>query len=84
VWTRQETGSIATMLTFPPLPSAGTAANPHEYFIDISWVGVAGGNPTNSWGWHESPFGKLDYPAVSFTGHGGPGLMTRHTTLRLN
>lgn len=39
--------------------------HPNEYFLDID-------KPTHeSWGWHESPFGGLDYPALGPT-HGGP------------
>jgi hypothetical protein len=48
-----------------PFLQQGTPTNPLEYFIDID-------KPTReNWGWHESPFGGLDYPAAA-PGHFGP------------
>jgi hypothetical protein len=48
-----------------PFQQQGTAAKPMEYFIDID-------KPTHeNWGWHETPFGGLDYPAMA-PGHFGP------------
>lgn len=48
-----------------PFQQQGTPANPLEYFLDIC-------KPTReNWGWHESPFGGLDFPAVA-PGHFGP------------
>jgi hypothetical protein len=48
-----------------PFFQEGTAAHPLEYFIDIC-------KPTQeNWGWHETPFGGLDFPAMA-PGHFGP------------
>ena len=48
-----------------PFQQQGTQTNPLEYFLDID-------KPTReNWGWHESPFGGLDFPAVA-PGHFGP------------
>lgn len=48
-----------------PFFQQGSPTHPIEYFLDID-------KPTQeSWGWHESPFGGLDFPAVAPT-HFGP------------
>ncbi len=48
-----------------PFYQQGTHANPIEYFLDID-------KPSHEmWGWHETPYGGLDFPAVGTT-HIGP------------